>query len=121
MKRYMAFFYDELFVREDAMPERVSPEDRAAILERYPSIYSPDDDGTVWFAKVKELAASLGYAPETKLYKKNPGDYKGHVGDVAGVLRVALTGRTNSPDLCEVCRILGQDKVIERLNGARGL
>ena len=121
MKRYMAFFYDELFVREDAMPERVSPEDRQAILERYPGIYSPEDDGTVWFAKVKELAASLGYAPETKLYKKNPGDYKGHVGDVAGVLRVALTGRTNSPDLCEVCRILGQDKVIERLNGARGL
>lgn len=121
MKRYMAFFYDPLFVREDPMPERVPPADIAAVLDRYPELYNPDDDSAAWFDKVKQLAASLGYAPETKLYKKNPQDYTGPVGDISGVLRVAVTGRTNSPDLCEVMRILGKQSVIARLQGAKAL
>ena len=91
------------------------------MLDRYPELYSPDDDSAAWFDKVKQLAASLGYAPETKLYKKNPQDYTGPVGDISGVLRVAVTGRTNSPDLCEVMRILGKQSVIARLQGAKAL
>lgn len=49
----------------------------------------------------------MGLAPETKLFKKNPGAYRGHVGDVSMVLRIAMTGRTNSPDLYTVMKILG--------------
>ncbi|MEE1280204.1 MAG: glutamate--tRNA ligase, partial [Oscillospiraceae bacterium] len=77
------------------------------------------DDQETWFSKMTELAESLGYAPKTKLYKKNPELYKGHIGDVSMVLRVAVTGRRNSPDLYEIMKILGKTKVIERLENAK--
>ena len=116
VKQYMDFMFDELF-RPDysGMPERVSMEDAKAILTEYADIFDPADEMTVWFDKVKELAAQHGYAPETKLYKKNPDDYKGPVGDISMVLRVAVCGRTNAPDLYSVMQLLGADKVRERL------
>ena len=116
VKQYMDFMFDELF-RPDysGMPERVSTEDAKAILTEYADIFDPADEMTVWFDKVKELASQHGYAPETKLYKKNPDDYKGPVGDISMVLRVAVCGRTNAPDLYSVMQLLGADKVRERL------
>ena len=63
----------------------------------------------------KSLAAELGFAPETKHYKKNPTEYKGHVGDISMFLRIAVTGRASSPDMYEVMRILGAEKVKRRL------
>ena len=116
VKQYMDFMFDEL-LRPDysGMPERVSTEDAKAILTEYADIFDPADEMTVWFDKVKELASQHGYAPETKLYKKNPDDYKGPVGDISMVLRVAVCGRTNVPDLYSVMQLLGADKVRERL------
>ena len=90
-------------------------EDAKAILTEYQSVYDPADDMSAWFDKVKVLADKYGFAPETKLYKKNPEAYKGPVGDVSMVLRVAICGRTNAPDLYSVMQLLGADKVRERL------
>ena len=116
VKQYMDFMFDELF-RPDysGMPERVSTEDAKAILTEYADIFDPADEMTVWFDKIKELASQHGYAPETKLYKKNPDEYKGPVGDISMVLRVAVCGRTNAPDLYSVMQLLGADKIRERL------
>lgn len=50
-----------------------------------------------------------------KSFRKNPSTFKGHVGDVAMVLRIALTGRTNTPDLYEIMQIMDERRVIERL------
>ena len=61
------------------------------------------------------MAEELGYAKEVKEFKANPGMYKAHVGDVSTVLRVLLTGRTNTPDLYEIMKVLGKEKVISRL------
>ncbi|WP_207655031.1 hypothetical protein [Clostridium thermosuccinogenes] len=61
------------------------------------------------------MCDQLGYARDMKSFKKNPSDLKGHVGDVAMVLRIALTGRTNTPDLYEIMQIMGRSRVIERL------
>ena len=116
VKQYMDFMFDELFQPDySGMPERVSTEDAKAILTEYADIFDPADEMTVWFDKVKELASQHGYAPETKLYKKNPDEYKGPVGDISMVLRVAVCGRTNAPDLYSVMQLLGADKVRERL------
>ena len=71
-----------------------------------------------WFAKLKEFAAGLGFSPDTKEYKQNPDKYKGHVGDVSMVLRIAITGRAQSPDLYEVMNILGTPRTVERLQKA---
>ena len=117
---YMAFFYDELFAPDPyPFPENVSAEDTEAILSAYPDMYDENDDMTAWFDKIRALAEKLGYAGETKAYKQNPEAYKGHVGDVSMVLRVAVTGKTNSPDLYAVMQILGKDRVTARIQKAK--
>ena len=113
-KNYCAFFYDSLFVPSAELPECAAADARD-ICRKFAEVYDATDEQPVWFDKIKAIAAELGYAPETKLYKKDPTAYKGHVGDVSMVLRVAVTGRQNSPDLYEVMKILGRDRVIARL------
>ncbi|MBE6952321.1 MAG: glutamate--tRNA ligase [Ruminococcaceae bacterium] len=115
-KDYVSFFYDSLFAPEYTLPAAVSADDAKAICQQFAAGYNEADEQTVWFDKMKQIAANLGYAPETKLFKKNPESYKGHVGDISMVLRVAVTGRQNSPDLYEVMKILGKDRVVARLN-----
>ena len=118
VKDYLAFFYDELYVPATAYPENVAKEDAIAILTQYKGIYSPADDGDTWFNKVRELGETLGFAAKPKDYKKNPDQFKGHVGDVSQVIRLAITGRTNSPDLCSVMQILGEETCQKRLDEA---
>ena len=89
-----------------------------AVLERYAGIYDEADGQQEWFDRIRDLASALGYAPDVKLYRQNPDGYKGHVGDVSAVLRVAVTGRESSPDLFEVMRILGRGRVLGRLRRA---
>ena len=80
-------------------------------MEKY---YHSDDDKETWFNRIKDLSEELGYAREVKEYKNNPDAYKGHVGDVSTVLRVALTSRAMTPDLYEIMKLLGQDRIFSR-------
>lgn len=82
-------------------------------IEKY---YNELDDKQTWFDKIKDLAQELGYAREVKEYKKEPEKWPGHVGDISTVLRVSLTKRQNTPDLFEIMKVLGKDRVIERFN-----
>ncbi len=117
-KAYMDFMFDELFQPDySGMPERAKA-DAKAILTEYQDIYDAQDEMTVWFDKVKALAERHGFAPETKLYKKNPEQYKGPVGDISMVLRVAICGRTNAPDLYSVMQLMPVDKIQARLAAA---
>lgn len=118
VKDYLAFFYDDLFVPAQEYPENVAKEDACEILKRYLDVYSAEDDGEVWFNKVRDLSVELGFAAKPKDFKKNPDQYKGHVGDVSQIIRIAITGRTNSPDLCSVMQILGTDTCKARINQA---
>ena len=115
VKDYVAFFYEELFTAASEYPENVSTQDALDILTQYRSLYSPADDGETWFNKVRELGESLGLAAKPKYSKKKPDQYKRHVGDVSQVIRLAITGRTNSPDLCSVMQILGEEVCQQRL------
>lgn len=117
-KDFYSFFFDELFKQENDYPANVSKEDVKLILEQYLKTYNHDDDQSTWFSKIREIGEKLGYAPQPKLYKKNPESYKGHVGDVSGVIRVALTGRTNSPDIWCIAQTLGKERTLERIKGA---
>lgn len=117
-KDFYSFFFEELFKMEDSFPENVSEEDRKIILQKYMETYDHSDDQPTWFSKVRALGEELGYAPQPKLYKKNPEMYKGHVGDVSGVIRVAITGRTNSPDIWCVQQVLGEKRSMERIKNA---
>ena len=114
------YMFDELFnlLKEDyQFMKVVDKEEIKSILKTYIDKYFDyNDDKDTWFSKVKLLSEELGYAPEVKLFKKNPDDYKGHVGDVSTVLRVCLTTKSQTPDLYEIMNCLGKDKVIERYN-----
>lgn len=77
-----------------------------------------NDDKETWFNKIKDLSEEFGYARETKEFKQNPDSYKGHVGDVSTVIRICLTGRSNTPDMYEIMKVLGEESVIKRLQMA---
>lgn len=113
--RYFSYFFQEHFIIEDDYPKEVSYSDQKKILDGYFKTYSPDDDQTQWFEKVRTLAGELGYALKPKDYKKNPEQYKGHVGHVSTVIRIALTGRANSPDLWLIQQIMGAEQVRGRI------
>lgn len=118
MPDYMSYFYDDLYDPSYDLPENISKEDAIAILEAYRKVYDENDDNQEWFNKVKALCEPLGFTPNVKEYKKNPDAYKGHVGDVSTVIRIAVTSRTNTPDLCTIMKILGRDEVLNRLDDA---
>ena len=85
-------------------------------IEKY---FDENDDKQTWFDKIKELAGEMGYAKEVKEFKANPGMYKAHVGDVSTVLRIALTKRSNTPDMYEIMKVLGKTNVIKRFEKAK--
>ncbi len=112
---FIRYFFEEESRRDEY---RVDAQTKNAILKSFGEKYSYSDDAQTWFSKVKEVAASLGFAAETKDYKANPEAYKGSVADVAEVLRIALTGRANTPDLWTVMQILGEEVSRKRLQKA---
>jgi len=116
---FVKYFFDECFVYESEWPEEVSKEDRKEILERYLKTYDPADDNSAWFEKVRTITADMGYAVKPKDHKKNPDLYKGHVGHVSGVIRIAITGRANSPDLWTIQQIMGKERVEKRIRKAQ--
>ncbi len=85
------------------------------ILEKFIAVYNSADDNETWFNKVKEIASELGFAVKMGDYKKNPDAYKGFVGDVAEIIRVAVTGIKNTPDLCTIMQIIGEDESKKRI------
>jgi len=122
VKENIEYMYDEKFYQNNQeYPYQVinSKEDIKRIVTIYLEKYYDDsDDKQTWFNKIKELAGEMGYAKEVKEFKANPDQYKAHVGDVSTVLRVALTKRTNTPDMYEIMQILGKDRIAKRLEKA---
>ncbi len=118
VENYVMYFYNELWDGERDFADNLSNDAMIEILEGYREVYNEDDTAEDWFPHLREMAMKMGYAKTPKLYKKNPEEYKGHVGDVAGVIRAAVTGRRMTPDLYGILQVLGTDEVMKRLDGA---
>ena len=112
---FISYFYDQSFKVIDEVPAEAEA-DKVKILEEYLSSYNHADTQEEWFNKIREIATNLGYAAKPKDYKKNPDDYKGHVGHVSTVIRLALVGRAQSPDVWAIQQIMGEDKVRARID-----
>ena len=115
-KEYFAYFFNELYTPNHTIPENISAEDAKAFLTEYKKVYDVADDRQAWFDKIKLVAPKLQFAAETKEYKANPDAYKGSAGDLSTILRIAITGRTNTPDLCSIMQVLGIDECIKRID-----
>ena len=119
LKENIAYMYDEEFdkIKDNYELQKITDKEKIKeILNTYADKYlNTDDDKQTWFDKLKDLAEEFGYAREVKEFKANPEKYEAHVGDVSTLIRIAITGRTNTPDLYEILKVLGKDRVIQRL------
>lgn len=115
VKDYISYFFSELYNPSYDFPSEVSEEDRKNILRDYISVYDEKDDNSAWFSKIKEISEKYGYTVNMKEYKKNPDGFKGNISHVSTVIRVAVCGRVNTPDMYDVLRIMGKALVKERL------
>ena len=118
VKKEMWYMYDELFTNLNYSFDKISDKEEIRnILNTYISkYYNESDDKDTWFSKIKALCDFLGYASDMKEYRNNPDSYKGSVADVSMVIRVALTTKTMTPDLYEIMKILGKDKIEHRIS-----
>ena len=119
IKNYTWYMFDEFFNKEiNYQFQTINDiEEIKKILTIYiDKYYNYEDDEQTWFEKVKELSNELGYAKEVKEYKENPDNYKGHVGDVSMVLRVALTSCSMTPNLYQIMKLFGKERVVDRFS-----
>jgi len=112
---FISYFYDELFKIENELPVNMKKEDVPVILNEYLTSYDRNDPRDIWFDKIRTITERNGYAVKPKDFKKNPDSFKGHVGDVSGVIRLAVVGRSNSPDIWEIQQILGEERTRARI------
>lgn len=115
-KEYFAFMFDSLYKPDFTLPENIELSDAKAFLNLYKEVYDETDDRQAWFDKIKAIAPKIGFAEETKQYKADPDSFKGHAGDLSTVLRLAITGRKNTPDLCSIMQVLGVAECIKRID-----
>ena len=110
----ISFFFDGESGERDEF--RLADDEIKAILNDYLAAYDHNDDNSMWFNKLKEIADKNGYASDMKAYKANPENFKGNVSDVAEVVRIAVTGRANTPDLWTIVHIMGEEQMKERIS-----
>ena len=117
----ISYMFDELYNPEYTWGNIKDMNEIKDILDKYiNNYYNESDDKETWFEHVKELTESLdGYTSNMKEYKENPDNFKGNVADVSTVIRVALTGRDMTPDLYEIMKLLGKDRIISRINSIK--
>ena len=116
LREYSELFYDGYFKVIDEYPENFDKNDIKSALSKFLESFDASDDQNVWFEKIKTVASSLGYAADMKDYKANPENYKGSVADISMFIRIAVTGKMNSPDMFTVMQILGENRVRARIS-----
>ena len=122
VKENIEYMYDKEFYAKDRQYDFQKVTDKELIkkiltlyMEKY---YDENDDKQVWFDKIKDLAEEVGFAREVKEWKKEPEKWPGHVGDISTVIRVALTSRSNTPDMYEIMQVLGKERIFKRFEKA---
>jgi glutamyl-tRNA synthetase len=122
VRGYLGYFYDswfEEYTKEGyEFPGNLPNDDVIAVLDAYKNTYNKADDKDTWFERAKTAAEKLGFARDAKTYKKDKESYKGHIGDFMSVIRVAISGRKNTPDLYELLDIMGEERLKARFDKA---
>lgn len=117
IKSNIWYMYDEYFNNDVTynFGKITDKEEIKTILKTYiEKYYDAADDKNTWFHKIKDLTEELGYCADMKVYRENPDMYKGSVADISTVIRVAATTSSMTPDLYEILKLLGKDRIISR-------
>ncbi len=112
------YLYSDEEITEYDFDEKLSKEDTKQFIEAYISAYNHDTDNSQWFNDVKAIGEPLGFCPDIKAYKADPDSFKGSVADACTIIRVAITGRRNTPDLYTIMQLIGKEETIARLKRA---
>ena len=115
VKEEFSYAIDTLFESENYSKLESDKDYDIELIEKYINNLVIEDTNEEWFENIKKFSIDNGYAPNSKEYKNDPDKYKGHIGDVCEILRVVVTGRTKSPDLYSIIKILGKDRIIKRI------
>lgn len=118
IKDYISYMFDEIFIPCYDLNGNATTALAAKVIDKYKDIVNLDDDKDTWFSRIKGMCEEVGCTPNVKEFKADPSGFEGHVGDVSTIIRVALTGRTNTPDLFVITNLLGNDIVQKRLSDA---
>ena len=113
------FFYADEYAKILANPLPFNPsytkEDIIGVLSDCADKMLFGTDESTWWNGMKDIVSAHGFAVSNKDYLAHPELYKGNVSDGSGVLRVAITGAKDSPNLHEILEILGKDEVLRRI------
>lgn len=114
---YSYFFNDNFASNETEyqFDAKFDKNDIKELLNRYIKVYDETEEKQDWFSHIKFLGEDIGFASDMKAYKQNPQNYKGNYGEVSSIIRMALTKRSNTPDMYEICKLLGKQEVVNRL------
>ena len=115
---YISYMYDDTFEPCYELTGNATPALALEALRLYRNVIDINDSKDEWFDKIKSICEPLGCTPNVKEFKQSPNSFKGHVGDVSTIIRVALTGRTNTPDLYAITALLGIERVMKRIDDA---
>lgn len=115
VKEEFSYAIDSIFKKENYSKYDGDKEYDTNLISEYIQTVNLECSNEEWFNDIKTFASNHGFASSPKEYKQNPENYKGHVGDLCEALRVIITGRTKSPDLFSIMKILGTDRIKERI------
>ena len=116
VKSQVWYMFDELYKPTNYEWQKITDINEINnIVNSYLNEYNEEDNKDTWFSKMKDVASSLGYCPDMREYRENPDKYKGSIADFSTVVRVSLTSKSNTPDLYEIMRLLGKDRMYKRL------
>ena len=110
----IGFFFNE--DGSEREPFKADASEVKVILKDYLDSYSHDHDNSMWFDNLKAIADRHGYASDMKAYKAAPDNYKGSISDVAEMVRIAVTGKANTPDLWSIIHIIGEEDMRRKIN-----
>lgn len=117
VKSYYSYMFNEYFDKDSTLvfDQKFNKKDIKNLLESYKKTYSPSDDKQTWFDKLKTCASNAGFV-DMKTYKANPEAHIGNIADASNIVRIAITGKTTTPDLYEIMKLLGETEVNSRFD-----
>ncbi len=116
-KNIYSYMFNEYFDPNTTLvfDEKLNAKDIVELLQKYATAYEELPDKQAWFENLKQIAANCDFV-DMKTFKTNPEAHKGNIADASNIIRVAVTGKTTTPDLYEIMKLLGKKEVASRIN-----